>query len=59
MHVSVTTIPCQCEVISLGSRQVKVLELREVGDQAGEGVGGQHLEHDEHENWEEEGQEEE
>ena len=57
--MSVTTIPCQCEVISLCSRQVKVLELREVGDQAGEGVGGQHLGQDEHENWEEEGQEEE
>ena len=36
-----------------------MLELREVGDQAGEGVGGQHLDHDEQENWEEEGQEEE
>ena len=35
-----------------------MLELREVGDQAGEGVGGQHLGQDEHENWEEEGQEE-
>ena len=37
-------IPCQGEVICLGSRQVKVLEEGEMGDQGGQGMRGKHLE---------------